>query len=204
MTLVTQIKEVLALAAIVVPVVLLGWSTIKKTLGRLSWRAIEHAVVDLDKQMTASGYQPDLIICLGRSGSIVGAMLSQCFNRIVPIVTLSFRYYGDNPKPTPRRRKRLHVEGLIDVCSVRQDLGEVLLLGVDIISGGTVEAALEELKKKNVTPSAVACLFWNPDATVKPRYYHKLCKSRRVYPWERPHLWQAMTSVSSRLAKAGK
>jgi hypoxanthine phosphoribosyltransferase len=198
------VKELIAFGAIVVSILLVAWSVVRRTRGWLSWRAIEYATLDLDRQMTASGFQPDLIICLGRSGSIAGAMLSEFLPQIPAVVTLCFGNRRNTPKPSIHASRQLQMESMIALCPLKESLKHILLLSVDIISGNTMNTALEELRKKDIAPTEIACLFWCPEASVKPRYYHKPCKSRRVYPWERPAIRGVWKDISRLVNKVWK
>ncbi len=192
------VGKILACLAILVPAIWAVISYVRSRFGRLSWRSIEKGIADLYGQMSSDNYTPSVIICIGRSGSIVGSMLSGCFERkMTPIVTISFDHRREHPHHM-RGKEYIRSEEFIDACSVKRGVQNALILAVDIMTGSTMKAALRELGRMGVSHSAIACLYWNPDAEVTPTFRYRERSSRPRYPWMSWPCWKSWSAVPGR------
>ena len=178
------IKDLIAILAIVGPGVWALYVWIRSKKGDISWRALQKAIMKLHKKMDETSYRPDYIICLGRAGSIAGGMLSHQFGKpVIPIMALTFDYVIEDVHPQHRGKEHARKEILLNCCTVTQGLQNVLVFGIDIMTGVTIKACLQELSKNNIGHSATACLFWNPNATIKPTFHSETRDKRLLYPW---------------------
>ena len=82
----------------------------------------------------------------------------------------------------------------VDFGTIKENVNNVLLLGVDVVTGSTMEQAASELRSRGVQCSATACLYWNPDAKLRPTFFVGRRSERAKFPWnvatfrERYHL----------------
>lgn len=197
----TIAKDILSSLAIIVPAIAIAYRFMSEKFGRISWWEIKKGVKDLHEQMVRDDFSPKLIVCLGRSGSIVGAMLSGCFDNMIPIVTLNFQYTKDYPHSAKQGREHVRSEDLIDYCVLKPGIDGVLLLGVDILTGGTMAAAMEELKKRNIDDYSIACLYLHTNSKIMPRFFHKKKNIRPRYPWMTVPFWKSWSTVPGRVKK---
>lgn len=190
-TILSIFKDILSILVIVIPAIWAVSSWVRSKRGGISWRAIEKAVEKLYQKMDAANYRPDNIVCLGRAGSIAGTLLSHRFGKkVIPIVVLTFEYTVSDVHPQHKGKEHLRSEIISECCTVQEGLGNVLLLGIDIMTGSTMQVGLEELDKLKVAHSATACLFWHPDAKLKPTFYAEKRTTRLRYPWMSTSFWQ--------------
>lgn len=181
---VDTIANLLASLAIAVPVIGAIVLRLRTRWGHVSWRQVLKAIQNLHRKMSDAGYRPKCIVCIGRSGAIVGALLSERFGSpLIPIVVLSYDYAKDVRSSKPEDRFILRPQQLVDFSTIKRNIDNVLLLGVDVVTGATMRSALEDLKKRGVLLSGTACLFWNPDATLQPQYYSSIRRVRPKYSW---------------------
>ena len=183
-TAIDVVEKVLASAAVLLPAVWAVWTKARARWGDVSWGSITSASNSLHSKMGEVNYRPACIVCLGRAGAIAGAILSERFGRpIVPIVVLAFDYVeveAQNTSPARLTYRRLQ---FVDFGTIKENVDNVLLLGIDVVTGSTMEQALEQLQKRGVTCSATACLFWNPEARVRPTFFVRERSMRAKYPW---------------------
>ncbi len=198
------VKDVLSSLAIIIPAIAIAYRFLSEKFGRIPWWEIKKGVKNLHEQMVREDFSPTIIVCLGRSGSIVGAMLSGCFEDMIPIATLNFHYTKDNPHPTKQSREHVRSEEFIDYCVLKSGIEGVLVLGVDILTGGTISAAMQELKKRNIDDYSIACLYLHTNAKVMPRFFYKKKNIRPRYPWMTVPFWKNWSTVPGRVKNKSK
>lgn len=177
-------KNALSIIAILFPAAWALWLNLRSRWGYVSWRKITKGVALLHQKMIGSSYRPACIVCIGRGGAIAGSLLSEHFGPpLVPIVVLSFEYPKKMDSAGSETVFTLRNPQVIDFSTIRADMDNVLVLGIDIVSGETMKQAIEELAKKQVRVSGSACIFWNPDALVIPKYHVFESKIRTRFPW---------------------
>jgi hypoxanthine phosphoribosyltransferase len=178
------IKDLISILAVISPAVWAIYLWIKSKKGDISWRGLQKAIIKLHKKMDENSYRPNYIICIGRAGSIAGAMLSHQFGKpVIPIMILTFDYIVVDVHPQYRGKEYARKEVLLNCCTITQGLQNVLVFGVDIMTGVTMKAGLQKLSENNIDHSATACLFWNPNATIKPTFHAETKDKRLLYPW---------------------
>lgn len=196
--LLSVLKDALSILAILVPSVIALYKYTAYLHGRLSWREILKGIEVIHKKMNDDHYVPDLIICLGRSGSIVGSLLSGRFKDLIPIVTLNFEYNLNRPLPKENGKEYVRSEKLLNYCILRPRAQHVLLLGVDILTGSTMNAAIEELEKRRFADFRICSLFVFTDSGIRPKYYYKMVQKRPTYPWMVSPHWKSWSTVPGR------
>lgn len=120
-------------------------------------------------------------------------MLSHCYASVIRLHIVNVWDKGHQGD-----RKRGHLLREEELCSLKGQLEDsgvdpnnVLVLGVDVISGRSMKAALNCLERQGVTVSAVAALYWSSDeheirALIKKCYYHEEREREPRYPWVGP------------------
>ena len=150
----------------------------------VGWTEVANAVTKLHENMKNRKYRPSYIVCMGRGGGVVGAMLSQKFEKpVVPVIVLTMDHRMGVDEKDSGLPGRYRADGVNDCCAVKEGLNGVLLLGVDIITGTALQIGARELKQKGVTVTATACLFRRPGAALEPTFFAEECTGRYLYPW---------------------
>lgn len=158
----------------------------------VDWYQIDKAVDALFQRMKKDGYTPSCICCTGRGGAILGALLAFRFDHVIPTIVIHVeaadRMYADR-----RGGVRQGKTGKIHDCwSIGSNLKNVLLFHVDVVSGRTIEAAIEALTQSGAKISGLASLFWHPnDPEIRASFTGKVFfleqRPERVrYPWTQP------------------
>ena len=182
-TIVRTVQAVLASLAILLPAAWGATIWIRRRWGRVSWHHIETATLKLHAKICERRYRPVWIVCLGRAGGVVGALLSEKFGApIVPLAVLNFEYRQQGPESSSSR-VLLRTQRPVSITDFKNPGGDILVLGIDIITGETMMAALAYLKENGIASADCACLFWNPDGAVTPTYWVEKTNHRLTYPW---------------------
>lgn len=173
------IRTGLAIAALVIPPSKYLYNKWRINRGDMSWRAVRKAVHKLKKQLDEKRVTPQCIVGVGRAGAIAASMLSHQFGtRYIPVVVLNFAYEMRLKDGVLHR-----VPIPVDVNQIKEEMQDVLLLGADIMSGGTMVECMRILRERNIT-FTIGCLFLNSDiALVKPKYFVEERGKRPQYPW---------------------
>jgi len=161
------------------------------TRQRVYWHQIKKGIRHLHRRMHDEGYTPTHIICCGRGGAIIGAMLSCRFNDVVPTTVVHVESADRNY--AVEEGVRLGRPGaLIDSYPLPSGLRNCLLLCVDVVGGTTLSSAQDALEGNDCEITALSSLFWHPDAfEIKRRskgrlYWYKMRSRRQKYPWSGP------------------
>lgn len=149
----------------------------------LSWADIHKSVDVVYDQMRNNKYEPKYIVCMGRGGAIVGVLLSQKYNKIPPIPIITMTMKHGISRDSEDQSIRYRIDGVEDICSVKEYLNDVLLVSTDTISGTALRVGREALKSRDVQVTATACLYKMEDSASIPTYYSEICSKRYVYPW---------------------
>ena len=118
----------------------------------LPYNAIHKTVKKLAQEISASGYDPDLMVAIGTGGFIPARILKTFLNR--PILTVGIKYYDDNNIPMEAPRKIQW----IDEVEKKLNGKKVLLIDEVDDSRVTLEYCLRELLRHDPAEIAVAVL----------------------------------------------
>lgn len=118
----------------------------------LPYNAIHKTVKKLAQEISASGYDPDLMVAIGTGGFIPARILKTFLNR--PILTVGIKYYDDNNIPMDAPRKIQWID------EVEQKLSGKRVLLIDEVDDSrvTLEYCLRELLRHDPAEIAVAVL----------------------------------------------
>ena len=171
-------RDIFAILAIAFPAIWGIWVWLKTRRGDISWHALQKAVEKLHVAMANAKYRPNYIVCIGRAGGMVGAMLSHRFKQpVIPVIVLTFTY-----ELTSRGTAHDRKERLLACSTIADSVQNVLLLGVDVMTGETMKSGEEELKKHNIQEYKTACLYLNPISRRTPDYFVEKRTKRLQYP----------------------
>lgn len=180
----SALKDVVSIAAVVCPATWLGVRKVRERWGHLSWGSVAKTTARLHGKMVAAGYRPSYIVGLGRGGAVTGAMLSGRFAQPnIPLIVLTIDHGSSQLNREFYEKGVVRTERVSDCGLVHQGLENVLVLGVDIVNGGAMRAALSSLEEAGVKHSAIACLYMHPDAYIKPTFFGAARRGRLKFPW---------------------
>jgi hypoxanthine phosphoribosyltransferase len=138
----------------------------------ISWRIFPTGVSQLIKRFNISGYSPDLIVGVGRSGSIIGGMIAANLGHR-PFIALDVQYDKEGPGP---RESKVQPPYKLDGLKLKDK--KILLTFCYIKTGQTLQKARHYMLDNGVTDEQMsfATLFLNPDveqdmANIKRFYF---------------------------------
>lgn len=163
------------------------WKTIQiwMSLKSFSWKDFDKHLRSIIKQIQTDNFYPDMIVTIGRGGAIVGATISgnlhhnrgnsvkDCEN--IPILGCDRIYEWNNGQ-------RIEVgNDMVDYSPLRHK--KVLLVAGDVLTGGTMECFLEQVRKVKPTIVKTACLVKGVTAFIAPDYVGKVIPGDFKMPW---------------------
>jgi len=140
-----------------------------------SWSEYFDLLESLKKQIN-SDYKPDVIVSIGKGGSIPGVILAEHYNTLN--LNLGLRSYTEF--------SRNEIEEYQDVPSKTIEKQNVLLIDDLADSGETFKHAAKKLRQNLCKNLKTACLFLKTASDYTPNYYARTISSDIwiVQPWE--------------------
>lgn len=149
------------------------WDRYQRQRGHITWKTVERGVVKLIKLIREDNFQPDVIVGLGRGGSIIGALLSGNLG-VIPFTAIDRRYHWESKKRSV---------SILDFGPITLENKRVLLATAEPYTGETLRAAVEYLQSRKPTETKVASLCKCEITTMVPHYYAFEIKSVEHVPW---------------------
>lgn len=158
-----------------------AWLSIRS----FNWKDVDKHTKSIIKKIRADSFYPDVIIMIGRGGSILGSILSgnlhdpkQCpdsAKRNIPILGADRLYDWQDGQ-------RIEVENtMIDFSPLAGKT--VLLVAADVLSGGTMKLFVKQISAVEPKSLKTACLVKGMTATFQPDYVGKEIPADFVMPW---------------------
>ncbi len=149
-------------------------------LRSFSWSEIDKLTKKLVRQMGDDMFVPDVIVGIGRGGSILGALLSG--NLRVPDKKRNIPLLGVDRIYEWRDGERIEVENkMIDFAPLKGK--RVLLVAGDVLTGGTMKFFLHEIEQVGPTEVRAACLVKGVTSAYRPDYFGKEITGDFRMPW---------------------
>ncbi len=153
MTILDILQLLVTIIGVLTPIGVVGkaiWDWIERRKGILSWNLVDKGVGLLTKKIQESHYNPDVIVGVGRGGSIVGAMISATLDKdgIIPLTTVDRKYY-----------KRGKVEIIFYDDLKRLNGKKVLLATAEVYRGKTLDTTRELVLNESPDEVKVATLL---------------------------------------------
>jgi hypoxanthine phosphoribosyltransferase len=156
----------------------------RKRAGKLSWTQIERGIADLTNIITNKNFDPDMIIGVGKGGSIIAGMLS---------TKLGYKPVFHVDRQVNFRQNDGQPEGVKIISSeIPITNKKVLLVNGESYSGWTIGEVKKILLEKNPqTIMTAAIIALSSDNLIKerviysPDIYSILVKRRQMPPWKR-------------------
>ncbi len=149
-------------------------------LRSFSWAEVDKLVKKLISQMSSDMFVPDVIVGIGRGGSILGALLSG--NLRVPDKMRNIPLLGVDRMYEWHDGERIEVENrMIDFAPLRGK--KVLLVAGDVLTGGTMKFFLHEIEQVNPQEIRTACFVKGVTSAYRPDYFGKEITGDFRMPW---------------------
>lgn len=139
-----------------------------------SWYVVCKRVRCLIQQLNDDGYQPDMIVGIGRGGAIVGGMLAGNLGH-VPLFVLDTIVDHSNHE----RSARLRYPGL---CPHLLHLRILLVVG-ELYTGEDLRVAKHFIEEKAPAELRTLSLYSHPASTIRPDYVGGESKRPLTAPW---------------------
>lgn len=153
-----------------------AWMSLKT----LSWKEVEKYSKKVIKEISQDEYIPDVIVAIGRGGSVFGAMLSGNISssqkhRNIPIIGYDRIYEWENGNRIEKQNRMVDFRPLTNK--------KVLLVAGDILTGGTMKFVMNLVSEANVSEIKTACLVKGITSALQPDYYGKEIPADFKMPW---------------------
>lgn len=149
----------------------------------LSWSDVDKYCKKLIRQIRNADFMPDVIVTIGRGGSICGAILSgntsshenEHKKTNIPILGVDRIYEWENNRRHEIPNKMVSFAPLAGK--------KVLLVAGDILSGGTMKFHFNQLEEAGVQEIRTACIVKGSSSTLHPDYFGKEILADFRMPW---------------------
>lgn len=183
MNTVTRILEWVGYLLAFIGLLATGYKTIQLwlSLRRFSWDDVDKYSKVVIKKIAKDGFVPDVIVGIGRGGSILAAILSGNItisgpkNRNVTVLGVDRMYEWRDGARTEVENKTVDFMPLANK--------KVLLVAGDVLTGGTMKFYIHQLEQANVAVLKTACLVKGVTATYHPDYFGKEIPADFSMPW---------------------
>jgi hypoxanthine phosphoribosyltransferase len=143
----------------------------------ISWPEIRRLCLHLAKEVKASGFQPDVVIAIGRGGYVPARLICDYMD-VMALTSIKIEHYFSGPSKTEKAIIKYPLCG---------DIKDQKVLLVDDVndSGDTLEAAIEHLQTFNPEVIRTAVMHHKLTTHFSIDYYaRKVVKWRwLIYPW---------------------
>jgi len=149
-------------------------------LRSFSWAEVDKLTKKLILQIGNDMFVPDVIVGIGRGGSILGALLSG--NLRVPNKKRNIPLLGVDRMYEWHDGERVEVENkMIDFAPLRGK--KVLLVAGDVLTGGTMKFFLHQIEQVDPDEVRTACLVKGVTSAYRPDYFAKEITGDFRMPW---------------------
>jgi hypoxanthine phosphoribosyltransferase len=150
----------------------------KSILIEMSWNEFGTIVYNLSTKIRKE-YHSDVIIGIGRSGSIPASILAKLL-KVDRLLIINVQLYNEDKPPRQIYDKpRVTIQGIPDLN------GERILLVDDFArSGSTINAALKAVRDKSAEEVKSAVMAVRKDAKIKPDYTGIIFDDCVIFPWD--------------------
>ncbi len=179
------IKEILDILGYILAII--GFlATLFKTIDiwinfrSFKWKEVDKLTKNLIKQISDDMFVPDIIVGIGRGGSILGALFSG--NLHVPDKKKNITLLGIDRIYEWHNGERIEIKNkMIDLSPLKNK--KILLVAGDVLAGGTMKFFLHQIEAVGVELIKTACLVKSVTASYQPDYYGKEISGDFRMPW---------------------
>ena len=170
---------ILAVATLIcVPAALVGtWQFVEERRRKaISWRRIDKLIVDLVHEIENENFNPDLIIGVGRGGSLVAAIIATNLEGRIEMACVD-----THVKEDPLGRKHVVLRRPGKLPNVRDR--HVLVVVAELYSGQDMRDALNYLQKQEPANLRSLAVLVGPSSNVRPSFIGVPTKHQPLAPW---------------------
>jgi len=142
----------------------------------LSYQRFGGAVRDLARQISHSGYRPDIVIAVARGGLIPAGALAYALGTKAA-GTLNVEFYTDIEETLP---DPVVLEPMLDTAAIR---GKRLLVVDDVADSGRTLALVMRLMDQHGATARSAVLYAKPRTVIQPDYTWSTTDLWITFPW---------------------
>ena len=141
---------------------------------RFGWKQVTKLVREMLADMRTRGYTPDLVLGVGRGGSILAGMLAGNMGHL-PLAVL------DTVLEHPRGVSRVEFR-FPDSCPALRDKNVLIVVG-ELYSGEDLRHAIEFVQRRHPREIKTASLLTHPAASVRPDFIGFQSAKPLSAPW---------------------
>lgn len=153
------------------------WKNIDNSFIEFSWKDICLGTMNLKKQILESGYNPTMLVGIGRGGAIISSLLSGCLNNKhhIPFIALERKY---------QEKSGIKKALLYDDVKFSKDLERVILISGDLVTGQTSEVFHQFLSDLGAEQIRFLTFVMASSSNRTPDYFFKKTNvTRFIFPW---------------------
>ncbi len=142
----------------------------------VSWRKVEQLVRRLIEDIEISSFTPNLILGVGRGGSIIAAMLATNMEGRIQLALLDTEFVHDQPG---RKNVILRRPDLVPPLAGR----DVLVVVAELYSGQDLRAAVDFVETQGTNCFRSLALLSGPVSVIRPDFNGMKTKHEPLAPW---------------------
>lgn len=139
-----------------------------------SWRSVRKAVQRMAKQMSISGFKPEIVVMYGRGGAILGGLLAGNIGNL-PVISID-REVIDSEGTTGTNL--IYTNALRNITGMR-----VLLVTGEVATGSQLASAKSAVAKKKPAELKTASYYVCETSSTYPDFYWRETKQIIDVPW---------------------
>lgn len=138
----------------------------------IQWNQYKQSIIALEKEIRCSGWEPDVIVCIGRGGMIAGEALSRLFKK--PLGTIMTSSYTGEDEMT---QGSLLIAEHISIAHPLH--GKVLIVDDLVDSGKTLKGVYDKIQENfpEVMEVRSAVVYKKPCTSFAPTYYANIVEN---------------------------
>ena len=150
--------------------------------GKITWNQTLKVIKKIIKNMESDNYEPEIIICGGRGGSILGSLISWNHTKnLIPIELVDFNYTKKDQKTNINIRNSINEEHI-------RNKKVLICVGV-MQTGDTIDKLFEYIENLKPREIKTACIFATQDKPIRTvDYKGKHIKNKKKFAWHYQNL----------------
>jgi uncharacterized protein len=142
----------------------------------VSWRKVDQLVIRLIDDIESSSFTPDLILGVGRGGSLIAAMLATNMEGRIQLACLDTEFDHDEPG---RKNVILRRTDLVPPLAGR----DLLVVVAELYSGQDLRAAVDFVETQGTNCFKSLALLSGPGSVIRPDFNGMTTKHEPLAPW---------------------
>jgi hypoxanthine phosphoribosyltransferase len=142
----------------------------------ISWRRVDEQVKDLVTEIERENFTPDLIVGVGRGGTIVAAMIATNLEDRIELACIDTEVEYDTSG-------RKHVKLRSPEGFPQLEGRHILLVVAELYSGQDLRDAIDYLEHEKCAQVRTLALLSGPSSVVRPHFIGLHTKHEPIAPW---------------------